>query len=769
MGMEASFGRTPKPAFEAALCAFAAVILHDFCEPPLAPCLGLCVAALAYALKRPGRRASLLLIFAVIGMSHVWRHNLSPSRALALKLAQDAFQTVQLEGRVVDVPSEHSTNDSQPRCTFFLDVEMIQPTQLDAADCTVLVHWKGPSPTCGDKVLMTAALRRTMPPRNPGERDSEQFLKRHNVWVEAFVRHPMDARVVRPAVWHWKTTASSIRDWTSLQLMRGIEDQPQMHHLLASMVLGIQKDSLQEMHDWFRDTGTLHLFAVSGLNLSMLAAFLNVCIRLLSIGFRTAWFLTLSVLTGYAVVTGMGPSCVRALVMSALVLSVGWTGRPSVPLNSLGVAALLLLAADGNCAFDVGFQLSFGLVLSFIYAGPLVSHLTNKWFSPDVLLPSRLWTQWQRSSFALFKTCGNAAGLTFVSWLAGMPWCVLLFHQVTPIAILVNLVAVPLSFINLALGFLSVLGFALGSVSQILNRMNARCAGVLLDFVRWGSAFPNGHFVLGRPFAQQPSLVVFDFGEGAAVLLRDKNINWLLDCGSEAQATGVLNRALQEYGVDVLDGLVLSHGDTAHIGGASIIQQQFHPLQVVDSTLKDRSQTRKKIHAAFRNQGVPLRQAKANEVLFEEPSMRIEVLYPPDSLNASLADDKSLVLRWITPQWTVLYTSDAGWPTEQWLLNHAQEALRSDIWIRGSHARETSGCDAFVKAVSPRMVIVSGSRTGQHHGANTAWASRWSGHGMTVWLQEQTGAVEAWSGGKEEFRAYVGKRVLSSLPPRTSN
>ncbi|RFC42573.1 MAG: beta-lactamase superfamily II [Verrucomicrobia bacterium] len=761
--MQKSFSAPPHPLFYAALSAVAGVLFFDRLPLSFETALGLFSGAAMYAVFRPIRNAALTVVFLGAGGLHLCRHHLCPSRESVSRLAQNQVESVELQGEVEDVPqaSANPSKKTVPQSTFHLLVRTSSPAEAVLPGSRLLVHWRGAPPGCGDQVWLRAALQRIPPPRNPGERDYAAFHSRQDVWAEVFLRHPSEGGVASTGGWRLQTWAAQTREVLSAQLLRGIEERPQIHELITSMVFGIQGHALQEERPWFRDSGTLHLFAVSGLNLSMLAGFLAFLLRLAGAGPRVAAVVALPLLVGYAVVTGLGTSCVRALCMSVLWLGVAWINRPVVGLNSLGAAALLLLLVDGNFLFEVGFQLSFGLVLALnLFCHPLTKTF-RKALEPDALLPPKLWSLWQRRWIFWGGKGAEAISTAAVCWIAGLPWGLFVFHQIAPVSILANLVAVPLAFLNLALGFLGLLCAPLGPVTPALNRSNAACAKVLLDCVAWSSSLPGGHWPVGSPWRRTPSLVVFDAGEGGAILLGERGCHWLLDCGSTAHASQVLLPALALYGICKIDGLVLSHGDSAHVGGALPVFEKMSPPLVVKTAGKDRSPQVQKIEQGLLEAGAVLRRAHAGMALETPAPVICEILYPPPGLVPPVADDHCLIVRWSTPQWTILYTADSGFPSERWLLEHHPEKLRVDLWIRGSHGRETTGTDDFVRAVNPRLAIVAGSRFQQNQGALEAWALKWRRQGMAVWLQKECGAVEAWPGTTNRLRSFLSGQEFS--------
>jgi len=758
--MSSGSQRPPAPLFTAACCAVAGIFLADQAAGLQDLALVLFPAALAYALTAPGRLPWLALLLVGAGTAHHWTRERSPSREMARRLPAGETRSVLLVGTVLDVPEPGGNPRGQLRSRYLFRVESAEAHEFSIPGASVLVHAHGSAPRCGERLRLRVALQNIPPVRNPGQPDMAGLWARRGIWVEAFLSHPHDAeRLSAPAFWQPKQWAFQGRLWISDALARGIENQPLAHSLIASMVLGVRGTGLHEAEALFRETGTLHLFAVSGLNLTMLAWLLSTGFRVIGAGPRLTGFLTLPLLGFYALTVGLGPSCLRALVGTVLLLGCVWVERPSVAYNNIGAAALLLLFADTNNLFQGGFQLSFCLVLALLWmATPLGRHMASL-AHPDPLLPRKLWTPRQRLRVRLSVSVCATIAASLVAFVAGLPWSYLVFHLVSPAGVAVNLLVIPLAFAILSLGLLSVFAAPLGPVTPWINRTNARLAEVLLDIVRLGSSIPGGHWAAANPFVQRPDFVVFDVGNGAAVLLDIRGKPWLLDCGNEAQFDFLLLPGLRFFGLNRLEGLVLSHGDAAHIGGALATQRSFQPLKLVESVAKDRSRSRKQLAARLDAMGKPTRPVSAGDTLQGPPDPRIEILYPPRGLQASLADDKCLVVRFSTDRWSLLYTADAGYPTERWLLEHSADRLHADVWVRGNHVREVTGTEAFVQAVHPRLIVVSGMAGGRDAAPTRTWAQQWRARGMEVWLQQDTGAVEGWGGKHPHVRGYLNGQM----------
>ncbi len=200
--------------------------------------------------------------------------------------------------------------------------------------------------------------------------------------------------------------------------------------LLAGILLGTESGISAEVRQAFNLTGTSHIIAISGFNISIVAG--------LFVGLFARWFGrrggAIAAAMGIAVYTllvGAAPSVVRAAVMAGIALLAQRLGRPTDGLASLGGAAILMTAINPLWLWDAGFQLSFAATLGLIlYAKPLKDWLVRRvtrFLTPEQA--ERL--TGPTSEFALFTLAAQATTL---------PLTIYYFHRLS----LASLVANPL-------------------------------------------------------------------------------------------------------------------------------------------------------------------------------------------------------------------------------------------------------------------------------------------------------------------------------------
>jgi ComEC/Rec2-related protein len=556
------------------------------------------------------------------------------------------------------------------------------------------------------------------------------------------------------------------RRWLQAELGRGLEDSPEIASLITSMVLGLRSDTPEEMQDLFRRTGTLHLFAVSGLNIAMLALIAWFILKPLGIRRLAAVFAIVPILGAYAILTGLSASCVRAAIMGALVVLAHLFDRRALVYNSLAAAAVVILAWDTNQLFSPGFQFSFVLVFAIVGLSRIIQRRFERIGAPDPFLPRSLWTWPQRLAAGGGETVAASLGVTLSAWIGSLLFSAGYFHLFSASAILANMVAVPLAFVILALGLGSALTATFSTAIAVLfNNANWLCAKILLWLVQGFASLPGGHLYVELPrFAQPPDceFTVLDVGSGAAIHLRAGEADWLIDGGPTVRYRQVTLPYLRSRGVNFLDAFLLSHGDAQHIGSASHLVDDFAPRCILDSPVADRSSTRKTFRRtlAGRQRGVAF--CQRGDLFQLSPETTLRVLHPPAGLRRNAADDKALVLLLESGSVRTLFTSDSGFLTERWLLEH-DPALRVDLLVRGQHPKEFSGTPDFLARLAPQVAICPAAGFGEPRDRHAAWRRQSEDRGITVFSQEECGAVAvAINGGGFVVRSFLNGQTFRS-------
>lgn len=315
----------------------------------------------------------------------------------------------------------------------------------------------------GNVLLVKGAPQPVPAPANPEEFDYKQFLAVKNIYHQHFVDNTQVMLVDNDPPYTTLGYAIAIRHWAQGVLEKVIEGR-QEQGLASALVLGVTDGLDHELLGAYAATGTMHVLAVSGLHVSIIyfiLVFLLKPLKTTPSGKVIIGVVSLFVLWGYAFITGLSPSVLRAVVMFSFVAIGRLLSRDTNIYNTLALSAFCLLVYDPYLILSVGFQLSYLAVLGIVYFQPRIVRL------------------WEPSSWFVDKVW-SITSVSLAAQLATFALGLLYFHQFPNYFLLSNLVVIPLSFGVLVLGvavlsvsFISViaegLGFLLTLCIKIMN------------------------------------------------------------------------------------------------------------------------------------------------------------------------------------------------------------------------------------------------------------------------------------------------------------
>jgi len=145
---------------------------------------------------------------------------------------------------------------------------------------------------------------------------------------------------------------------------------------LAGLLIGAKRAIPADLQSVFSKTGTTHVVAVSGYNVTIIAIFLMLIFQNLGLGRKKSFWAIIGFLIFFAIMTGLQASCIRAAIMGGVVLLANYLGRLSKIKNVLVLTVVLMLLANPKIlVYDLGFQLSFLATLGLVYLNPILTRL----------------------------------------------------------------------------------------------------------------------------------------------------------------------------------------------------------------------------------------------------------------------------------------------------------------------------------------------------------------------------------------------------------
>lgn len=805
-----------RPLLPVALLYLAGVLLGNFVPFPLGPFFLLTLAVAVAAFVWHQRRALLVPPLVLLaGAFNLTLHTAIVSPYDLRTIAGEAVQYVTVRGTLAGTPHHRSydQNEEQPARTLAqVAVSALRRRHGDwqPAAGTVAVSMPGilsDEYFAGRMVEVTGILS---PPRAPvaeGLFDYRAYLRHTGTYFQLRVPSPRDWHlIVSPGETVAPPVADRFAAWAKNMLALGLPEEDEPLRLLWTMTLGWKEALTGEVSLPFMKSGTMHIFAISGLHIALIAGILVAVLRVLRVSRGWCGLVVIPFIWFYTGVTGWQASAIRSTVMMTVVIA-GWSiRRPSDLLNSLAAAALIILVWQPQQLFQASFQLSFFVVLSLALFTPVLDALRRRWLQPDPLLPDELRPRWQKRLRPAVFWLSTSFTTSLAAWLGSIPLVAWYFHLFTPVSLLANLMVVPLSSLALAsnLAALQVGGWW-PALAVLFNHSAWFFMAAMIRVSEWCASLPGSCFWIGVPsalgvatyyavlialmsgvlrrprwrvwvatglvllcsatFARWRShraatrLTVLPLAGGSAVFFDapGRAEDMLVDCGNALPAERVVIPYLHGRGVNRLPQLILTHGDLKYVGATELVQKEFDVGQIVTSPINFRSRPYREIVKRLAREPECWRQ-----VVRGASVGTWKVLHPLAADDYSQADDAAMVLAGTFHGTRVLLLSDLGRPGQE-ALQTRETDLRADIVVTGMPEQTEPLGDGFLAAVKPKVIVVADSEYSATRRADGALRDRLRRHGIPVIYTRQSGAVtvtlraEGW-----EARAMDGTKVEGS-------
>jgi len=625
------------------------------------------------------------------------------------------------------------------------------------------------------------------PPQNPaaeGLFDYRTYLRRQGIYYQLQAESTNDWRIgmidqgsERPPL------ADLFRNWAQQTLERGLPARDESLRLTWAMALGWTTALTGEVSQPFMRTGTMHIFAISGLHIALIAGILVALLRVLQIPRGPCGWLVVPLIWFYTAATGWQPSAIRSTIMMTVII-IGWTlKRPSDLVNSLAAAGFIILLWDPQQLFQASFQLSFFVVLSIAVLLPPIEKIRRHLLQTDPLLPSELRPRWSRWLDAPIHFVTTSFATSLAAWLGSLPLIAYYFHLFTPISLLANLVIVPMSSLALACNLGSLLCAWWPWLGGLFNHSGWFWMAAMIKFSDWFASWPGAYFYVKAPqvieFAGYYTLLFgtvtgwlfvpkrriwtvasvgllavagfiywhnhradvritvlpLDGGDSIFVDVPGRANDLLVDCGNESAAQFVVAPWLRAQGMNRLPQLLLTHGDLRHIGGTTNIVSEFAVAEVFTSSVRFRSSTYRRVVESLGSS-----KARTHEVNNGDRLGNWAVIHPTVNDRFAEADDNALVLQGEFHGIRVLLCSDLGRTGQRALLDHKPD-LRADVVVCGIPVHGEPLNDALLDAVQPRVIVVSASEVPAQERATKELRARLAHRGVAVFYTCDGGAV----------------------------
>ena len=386
---------------------------------------------------------------------------------------------------------------------------------------------RGAAPPLRSTILSTIGVL-TLAPASPPANSFDGYLA--NAGVNFKLTRARIVAVEQPASRYHRFCAGMARRFRQI-LNEGIAARrPELAALLRGMMLGEIRELNEDQRTVFMQSGTMHLFAISGLNIGVIAATMQALLSLTRMP-RWARFAIGTVLLWLFVdITGGSPSAVRAFVMAAFLHAAFVLHRPANLLAALLASAALVLACAPLQFFSTSFLMSYSIVAALLVLGlPLADVWQERWrLWPH--LPTITWERWRRVAGWAWQPVPAALAVSVATTLVTVLTGIQFFGLITPGGMLANLILIPAAAGVTVAGFTALLCGLVGltAVAALCNFAAALLLLWIETLIRWSvklpGAFMPAHFA--APWIGPAALAVL-----LIILLHGYAVDWRRERG----------------------------------------------------------------------------------------------------------------------------------------------------------------------------------------------------------------------------------------------
>ena len=512
-----------------------------------------------------------------------------------------------------------------------------------------------------------------------------------------------------------------------------------------ALLLGDRTDLDYRLNTVFKVSGIMHIIAVSGLHVTILFTLINmICLK-------RRWLVALlgiPTLVLFAAVAGFTPSVVRACIMQCLMIGAMLFNKEYDGPTELSFASLVMLLVNPLVITSVSFQLSVGCIIGiFLFQKRIYDWLSDKlqcgkgkrfagikrWIAGSVSITlsvislttplsayyfgavslvgilTNVLTLWAVSFifYGIILVCllsaaapGLAAGCA-----AGVSWLIRYVLAVAQMLADLPLAAVYTRSIYVILWLV----FCYVLLGIFLSRKEKR-PGLIAACMAFGLILSVGASWL-EPKTDGLRMTVLDVGQGQCILLYSDGKTYIVDCGGDYDddAADIAAETLLSQGIDRIDGLILTHFDQDHAGGALNLLTRIPADAVYYPDIADESGIRQALELDYQENAVAIDEDL--QISFGNTSITVYPAVVPDSDN-----DASLAILFQRENCDILITGDRSGFGERLLLKEAA-IPELDILVAGHHGSKNSTCDELLAATRPKIVAISVGENSYGHPA----------------------------------------------------
>jgi len=642
-----------------------------------------------------------------------------------------------IKGQIVSIPAKATSGGEK----FFFKVVNIDGEECDAKTFATINPDKSEYPDLkiGDTFIMKGKLRVPFGAANPSQFSYRNYLKNFKAYT-TFYAKASDCEEVNTKLsfkWRFLQKLNNLRE-RILETHAQYVKSPNLE-ILGGVVFG--DDAVtppEDIKNSFINSGILHILAASGMNVAFIYGFWCFFMKRLRFPFKFSVISGMGVIVLYTLMTGLGPSVIRAALMLLFILVGKLIDRDANSVSLLALVGMLMLIYNPAYINDVGFQLSFLATFGILITGNVLFEVIKDWKVPPVitgavLIPivAQVWVapvqMFYFNTFCVYSVFANIAIMPFLSVVSfgGFVSSVLaIFVPFTKyLCMIIDWV------VNIALTVLVSISHYFSQLPNSLlttthpNFIQLLIYYTILLFVTlmfksgWNKKIAyitiGTALILFASMIRIPNhnleIIAFDVQNADAFLIKTpENKYFMIDTGKYAftsknsQAKIIMIKYLIDRGIKDIEGLIVTHFDNDHAGGAEDIMRNLKVKHVYINSYNLETSTAVNLYKAAKELNIPKEIPFNGKKIYEEPDFTMTTYM---SGITQSDNENSIVTLLKYKDFEMLFTGDAGVAA----FNSIKKNLPSDIEVLkvGHHGAQGVVDADMMKSLNSKVSIVS--------------------------------------------------------------
>lgn len=597
-----------------------------------------------------------------------------------------------LSGRIVSIPSKIEKD----KVKFFFEVDKFASKNVKGKTYVTVLDDENSlnKYNIGQSLIIKGNLRKPFTSTNPSQFDYSSYLKNFGVFTVLYA-NSSDIKIVDselPFKWKFLQGLNNTRE-RILNVHGKYLKSPNLE-ILGGIVFG---DDAVPPPDYvknsFINSGLLHILAASGMNVAFIFTFWFYILRFLKVPYKPRVISGILVIILYTLMTGLGPSVIRAALMLIFVLLGKLIDRDAHSVSLLSFVAVLMLiynpAYINNVSFQLSFLVTFGLLTTANIIAQKLEAIPN-WLKVPILIPivAQVWVvpvqMFYFNSFSLYSVLANISTVCLLSLISFIGFVSSVISVIQPFADFVCRVAdfILNYLLNILLfisNFFSGLKYCIIQTSHpsiiqlVLYYFMLIGFTYLIKFEKYKKSLilvcclSFIIFILGvKPVSHNLEIIAFDVQNADSFLIKTpENKYFMIDTGKapyksgNSQAKIIMLKYLKDRGIKNLEGVIVTHFDNDHSGGVVDVISNVHVENLYLNSKHSKTDTAKNIYKAVVKNNQSTKIISGYENIYNEPDFSLK-LYKASG-NSSISDNEASIITLLSyKNFDMLFMGDAG-------------------------------------------------------------------------------------------------------------